>query len=108
MPPPNQAALTASLINLANFDIIPSTEITDYLFGPDNFSSKAFEPLNDILDSLGYNSTNFIYNFGTMFYVISLYIVLFIFACIVSLVTKYICWRINLCIRFRDFLWSLL
>jgi hypothetical protein len=60
--------LCHGLLNITTFNMLPSDDMTNGIFGEDSFSSGMLEPLNDRLDIMRYSTSNFIYNMGTGFY----------------------------------------
>ncbi len=80
--PQNVFTLCEALLSVTQFQLFDSTSITDKIFGSKNFAPKTLEPLNERMNSGGYQQTNFIYNMGCMFY-ISAIIVAFLFLALI-------------------------
>ena len=59
--PVNVVMLYNILLPITSLDLIPPEVSTDLIF-----NMTAEEPYSDILENMGYESHNFIYNLGTM------------------------------------------
>ncbi len=56
------------LLDITTFNILPSENMTNGIFGEDNFSTTMLEPFNDRFEIMRYSTSNYIYNMGTGFY----------------------------------------
>ncbi len=81
--------------------------MTDSIFGMQSFSESTLDPLNDRLALNSYNSSNYIYNMGTSFYIMVLVQALTLVLWIVTVVNKK--WRKNRKVKkVTDKLWRIL
>jgi hypothetical protein len=86
--PPDPTALFSNLVDITTFEILNSSEITDFIFGTQSFTESTLDPLNDRLALSSYNTSNFIYNMGTSFYIVMLALTLTLILWIVTVVNK--------------------
>jgi hypothetical protein len=64
---------------------LPTENITLHFF---KFDNSTLIPFNDNFDKLGYESLNIIENFGTLFYIIVLYIAMYFMLIPLYLISK--------------------
>jgi hypothetical protein len=57
------------LVQIVNFQIITAAPLTSIIFGKDNFSPEAINPLNDRFNLLGYNQMNIVLNMDLALYI---------------------------------------
>ena len=103
--PENSLKLWSAIIEFATFDVLPSSDITDYLFGEDAFSEETLEPLNEKFNLLAYDTSNIIYVLGTMFYVLLVTVT----QLVIALVLSCCFWCMpSFCRRAKNYLWTTL
>ena len=73
-----------ALISVSSFDFIQSDQVTDYIFGRENFSEESLNSYNYKFESLSYSTKSYIYNLGTIFYI---YFIILIFPILAGLIT---------------------
>jgi hypothetical protein len=61
-----------------------SDQVTDYIFGRENFSEESLNSYNYKFESLSYSTKSYIYNLGTIFYI---YFIILIFPILAGLIT---------------------
>lgn len=61
-----------------------SDQVTDYIFGRENFSEESLNSYNYKFESLSYSTKSYIYNLGTIFYI---YFIILIFTILAGLIT---------------------
>ena len=61
-----------------------SDQVTDYIFGRENFSEESLNSYNYKFESLSYSTKSYIYNLGTIFYI---YFIILIFSILAGLIT---------------------
>ena len=73
-----------ALISVSSFDFMQSDQVTDYIFGRENFSEESLNSYNYKFESLSYSTKSYIYNLGTIFYI---YFIILIFPILAGLIT---------------------
>jgi hypothetical protein len=61
-----------------------SDQVTDYIFGRENFSEESLNSYNYKFESLSFSTKSYIYNLGTIFYI---YFIILIFPILAGLIT---------------------
>ena len=66
--PSNTQTLFSALIDITQFDLLPSEKISNSILRKESFSDAQLDPYNDRLALNSYETSNFIFNMGSSFY----------------------------------------
>ena len=103
--PENSLQLWSGIIEFATFDVLPSADITNFIFGEEAFSPETLEPLNQKFMLLAYDTSNIIYVLGTMFYILAFTAIQLVLALILS--CSFWCMP-KFCKRMNNYMWTTL
>ena len=91
---------------MLTFELVNSNSITDAIFGETSFNGKTLTPLSDKLLMNSYQTSNFIYNMGSSFYYIVIYLVLLFLALVLTAVNRK-CFGSLLIMKLTEYTWNI-